>query len=90
MCRVVAPLWSPREVWPHPNHGFNEWDTATRSHKMEARAVQLAQSRDSSAVFHVEFQLDFATMVRAAGVAANPLAHTRLWRGMTRPFCYRS
>ena len=81
MRRVAAPLWSSHEVWLHPNHGFDVWETGCRSHKMEARAVQLAQSRDSSAAFHVEFQFNFATIVRAADVAATPLAYTRLWRG---------
>ena len=63
-----------------PPTGSSHGRPAVVPAKMEARAVQLAQSRDSSAAFHVEFQLDFATMVRAADVAAKPLAYTRLWR----------
>ena len=81
MRRVAAPLWSPHEVWLHPNHGFDVWETGCRSHKMEARAVQLAQSRDSSAAFHVVSSWILRPWVRAADVAAKPLAYTRLWRG---------
>ena len=54
----------------NPPTGSSHGRPAVVPAKMEARAVQLAQSRDSPAAFHVEFQLDFATMVRAADVAA--------------------